>query len=81
MKRIILSLLLLLPVISHADDGPKLDHVRINLSDKASLQRGARIFVNYCLSGHRAVYLRYNRMGHDLGIWRAVKQQKGPLSR
>ncbi len=69
MKKIVLSLLLaLLPVVSHADEGPKLDHVKIDLSDKASLQRGARIFVNYCLSCHSASYLRYDRMGHDLGI-------------
>ncbi|KPK67251.1 MAG: cytochrome C, partial [Acidithiobacillales bacterium SM23_46] len=33
-----------------------------------SLQRGARIFVNYCLSCHSAAYMRYNRMGKDLGI-------------
>lgn len=46
----------------------KLDKVNIDLSDKASLQRGARIFVNYCLSCHSAAYMRYNRMGKDLGI-------------
>lgn len=42
--------------------------VNIDLSDKPSLQRGARIFVNYCLSCHSASYMRYNRMGNDLGI-------------
>jgi ubiquinol-cytochrome c reductase cytochrome c1 subunit len=42
--------------------------VRIKLSDQASLQHGARIFVNYCLSCHSASYMRYNRMGTDLGI-------------
>jgi len=46
----------------------KLDAVKIDLSDKASLQRGARTFVNYCLSCHSASYMRYNRMGEDLGI-------------
>src|SRR3990172_7533918 len=44
------------------------DAVDIDLGDKASLQRGARIFVNYCLSCHSAGYMRYNRMGRDLGI-------------
>ncbi len=44
------------------------DNVDIDLGDKTSLQRGARIFVNYCLSCHSASYMRYNRMGHDLGI-------------
>ena len=45
-----------------------LDTAPINLKDQASLQRGARIFVNYCLSCHSASFMRYNRMGHDLGI-------------
>jgi ubiquinol-cytochrome c reductase cytochrome c1 subunit len=44
------------------------DRVDIDLGDKTSLQRGARIFVNYCLSCHSASYMRYNRMGQDLGI-------------
>ena len=48
--------------------GVKLDPVKIDLGDKPSLQNGARIFVNYCLSCHSAAYMRYNRMGHDLGI-------------
>lgn len=44
------------------------DPVRIDLNDQPSLQRGARIFVNYCLSCHSAAYMRYSRMGDDLGI-------------
>lgn len=44
------------------------DPVRVDLDDRASLQRGARIFVNYCLSCHSASYMRYERMGNDLGI-------------
>ena len=44
------------------------DKVKVSLADQASLQRGARIFVNYCLSCHSASYMRYSRMGHDLGI-------------
>ena len=41
---------------------------RIDLSDQKSLQRGARTFVNYCLSCHSASFMRYNRMGEDLGV-------------
>lgn len=69
-KRIFILLLALLPVAAGAAGGAgiKLDKVKVDLSDKASLQRGARIFVNYCLSCHSASYMRYNRMGHDLGI-------------
>ena len=34
--------------------------------DDASLQRGARNFVNYCLGCHSARFMRYNRLT-DLG--------------
>ena len=51
---------------------PTLYPVRIDLQNKASLQRGAQIFVNYCVSCHSAAYMRYNRMGKDLGIPNSV---------
>src|SRR3989338_6253786 len=38
------------------------------LASGSALAAGARIFVNYCLSCHSASYMRYNRMGHDLGL-------------
>lgn len=44
------------------------DAVKVDLHDEPSLQRGARTFVNYCLSCHNASYMRYNRMARDLGI-------------
>src|SRR5689334_18942150 len=37
------------------------------LNDVASLQNGARLFVNYCLNCHSAAYMRYNRM-RDIGL-------------
>lgn len=39
-----------------------------DVGNKASLQRGARDFMNYCSGCHSLKYLRYNRMGRDLGI-------------
>lgn len=33
-----------------------------------SLQRGAKLFVNYCLGCHSAKYLRYERMAQDLEL-------------
>ena len=39
-----------------------------DVSNVASLQRGARNFVNYCLGCHSAKYVRYNRLAADLGI-------------
>ena len=40
----------------------------IDLGDTASLQRGAQIFVDRCLSCHSANLMRYNRIGLDLGM-------------
>jgi ubiquinol-cytochrome c reductase cytochrome c1 subunit len=69
-KAILILLFAALPGVSLASGGEhvKLDAVKIDLSDKPSLQRGARTFVNYCLSCHSLSYMRYNRMGEDLGI-------------
>lgn len=36
--------------------------------DKPALQRGARVFMNYCSGCHSLRYLRYNRMARDLGL-------------
>ncbi len=51
-----------------ASGGVHLDHVEIDITDQASLQRGAKTFVNYCLSCHEASFMRYNRMAKDLGL-------------
>jgi len=45
----------------------KLDRAPIDPHDKASLQRGAHAFVNYCLNCHSASYMRYNRLT-DIGL-------------
>lgn len=39
-----------------------------DVADKASLQRGARNFVNYCLGCHSLKYERWSRMAQDLNI-------------
>jgi ubiquinol-cytochrome c reductase cytochrome c1 subunit len=36
-------------------------------TDMASLQNGAKLFVNYCLNCHSASYMRYNRL-RDIGL-------------
>lgn len=69
MKRILIALSLIMPGLVFAAGGHyKLDSVKVDMGDQASLQRGAKLFVNYCLSCHSASYMRYNRMGADLGI-------------
>ncbi|MGC3982666.1 MAG: cytochrome c1 [Steroidobacteraceae bacterium] len=39
-----------------------------DVSNKASLQRGARNFVNYCSGCHSAKYVRFNRLAVDLSL-------------
>ncbi len=48
----------------------RLDRAPVNINDLESLQRGARVFVNYCLSCHSASYMRYTRLT-DLGLTEA----------
>jgi ubiquinol-cytochrome c reductase cytochrome c1 subunit len=45
----------------------RLSPAPVNRLDEESLQRGARNFVNYCLTCHTAKYMRYNRLT-DLGL-------------
>ena len=48
-------------------DELKLDSADIDPHDAISIQRGARVFVNYCLNCHAANAMRYNRLT-DLGL-------------
>lgn len=69
MKKLIVALLLAaLPLLTLASGGVHLDDADIDVSDQASLQRGAKFFVNYCLSCHSARFQRYNRLAKDLGL-------------
>jgi ubiquinol-cytochrome c reductase cytochrome c1 subunit len=51
-----------------AGGGTALHHANVNVRDIAAGQRGAKLFVNYCLSCHDASYMRYNRLAEDLGL-------------
>lgn len=71
MKKFLLSLLLALGFAggaSAAEGGIPWDKFPYQkMSDMASLQRGAKLFVNYCLNCHSASFVRYNRL-RDLGL-------------
>ncbi len=64
-----IALLFFVPSIAFAA-GPSvpLDDVNIDLTDKPSLQNGAKVFMNYCLGCHQMQYQRYQRTFTDLGI-------------
>ncbi|MDP1656124.1 MAG: cytochrome c1 [Hylemonella sp.] len=71
MKKLILGLITALGLLSgaHAASGGGIswDKAPVNTSDTASLQNGAKLFVNYCLSCHSAAFMRYNRL-QDIGF-------------
>lgn len=50
-----------------AESGLRLEPAPARRLDNESLQRGARNFVNYCLTCHSAQHMRYNRLS-DLGL-------------
>lgn len=70
MKRIaaIAAMLLAAGGAGAAGPGAKLYHAPVDLGDQASLQRGARTFVNYCLSCHSASFMRFSHLARDLGL-------------
>lgn len=69
MKKITALLLMLAPVaVMAAGGGVKLMEADVDLNNKASLQHGAKLFVNYCMGCHSLSAMRYNRMGKDIGL-------------
>ncbi|RUO26636.1 cytochrome c1 [Aliidiomarina minuta] len=69
MKKLILLFALLLPSAAFAAgySGP-LDKADYDLRDNESLQRGAQLYMNYCLGCHATQYQRYSRTFEDLDI-------------
>jgi ubiquinol-cytochrome c reductase cytochrome c1 subunit len=68
---IVMTLALLLGATSaqaFAEGGGELMPAHTNIKDKASLQRGARLFYNYCSGCHSLHFMRYSRMAKDLGL-------------
>ncbi len=65
-KKLIAVLALVPGLVCAAEGGFPLDRAP-ERSDMASLQNGAKLFVNHCLNCHSAVSMRYNRL-RDLGL-------------
>ena len=53
---------------SFAAGGAALEHANIEPGNIASLQRGARNFMNYCSGCHSAKYVRFSTIGRDLEL-------------
>jgi ubiquinol-cytochrome c reductase cytochrome c1 subunit len=62
-------LLAIVPVLGLAA-GPSvpLENSGTDLNDRASLQRGAGLYMNYCAGCHALSLHRYSRIGEDLGL-------------
>lgn len=69
MKRFLL-LLLFIPGLSFAaGDAPiELEHVKINVHDRAALMRGAKYFAQNCMVCHTMKYLRHDKLAQKAGI-------------
>ncbi len=59
---------MLLSLSTFASEGGALLQSGTDLDDKASLQRGAQSFMNYCAGCHSLKYMRYSRISEDLGL-------------
>lgn len=67
MKKYLIALIFA-PLLAFASGGNvHLDRWPGSISDKAALQNGAKLFVNYCLNCHGASYMRYKNL-MDLGL-------------
>ena len=51
-----------------AAGGGTLQQAGIDIADKGSLQRGAKLYMNNCSGCHSLKYLRYSRMAADLDL-------------
>jgi ubiquinol-cytochrome c reductase cytochrome c1 subunit len=60
--------LLLGGMSAHAEEGGGLLKSGSDVRDQASLQRGAKLFFNYCVGCHSLKYMRYSRIADDLGL-------------
>ena len=68
MKRIVIWMIIALSWTRLVASGVELLPIDIDIQDKAKIQRGARVFMNYCSGCHSLRFMRYNRMAKDLGL-------------
>lgn len=67
--RALLVVLAAIPAAASASEqGYPLAEANVDVSNLASLQRGARNFVNYCQGCHSAKYMRYSQLAADLAL-------------
>lgn len=55
-------------IVSAAAPGGSLQSSGADVSNQASLQRGAQLYMNYCAGCHSLQYVRYNTLAEGLGL-------------
>jgi ubiquinol-cytochrome c reductase cytochrome c1 subunit len=65
----------LAPFAAFASEGAEMPSAQIDLNDKAALQRGAALYMNYCSGCHSLNYQRYSRTAEDLGLTQEEMEQ------
>ena len=66
---ILSALLVVVPgLVSAAAPAIPLQSSGADVRDQASLQRGAQLYMNYCLGCHSLQYVRYNTLAEGLGL-------------
>lgn len=71
---LVVMLLVLVPILAVGAESKyecgaiRCDTIQVDANDKASLQRGAKWYMNYCFGCHATQYIRYERVADDLGI-------------
>ena len=56
------------PALASSGGGVAMQSAHTNVGNTAALQRGAKLYMNYCASCHSMQFLRYSRMAEDLGL-------------
>lgn len=67
-KRLLAVVLAAAPALGFAAGGGNLQQSFASVSDQASLQRGAALFMNYCAGCHSLSMQRFSRTAADLGL-------------
>ncbi len=68
MTRALCCLVLLLPALATASGGGAMQIAKNDVGDIASLQRGARNFVNYCSGCHSTKFIRFSKLQESLQL-------------
>ena len=65
--RFFIIIFLFISPLTFSAENIELSKAPVDLTDNLSLQRGAKIFTNYCLNCHSAKYMRYSNL-QDIGL-------------